>query len=243
LLDDGTLVATSSLSAGGGLANIVEDTTPQLGGYLDTNGFPINNAFTDTLVISGSVIIEASGSTNQSVFEIQGSQGQLFAITDDLSGDIFAVGDISGDPILNVNANGTVTISDKLEVTGSIEATGDITAFASSDERLKLHMTVIENPLEKLVLINGYEYDWNEEVQKDLRGHDIGVSAQEIQRVLPDIVKEKRNGYLGVRYDRITPLLIESNKALLNEINQVKEENKKLESRIARLETILSERL
>ena len=94
----------------------------------------------------------------------------------------------------------------------------------------------IENPLEKLVLINGYEYDWNEHLQKDLKGHDIGVSAQEIQKILPDIVKEKRNGYLGVRYDRIIPLLIESNKALL-------EQNKKLEARLKRIETILKDRL
>jgi hypothetical protein len=130
-LDDGTLINTSSLGGGGGISNVVEDTTPQLGGALDTNGFAIGTSLTDSHVITGSLTLRVSGST---VFDILGSQGQLFSITDDLTGDIFGVGDISGDSILNVNSAGVVTINDTLEITGSLIISGGIGQNALLDD-------------------------------------------------------------------------------------------------------------
>ncbi len=67
---------------------------------LGSNG---QSEFTDKLTLTSST----SGST---IFDIQGTSGQLFSITDDLTGDLFAVSDSSGVPILNVNANGAVTL-------------------------------------------------------------------------------------------------------------------------------------
>ena len=67
---------------------------------LGSNG---ESEFTDKLTLTSST----SGST---IFDIQGTSGQLFSITDDLTGDLFAVSDSSGVPILNVNANGAVTL-------------------------------------------------------------------------------------------------------------------------------------
>ena len=55
----------------------------------------------------GLIVTGASGGT---VVDIQGSQGQLFSVTDDLSGSIFAVSDISGVPILDVNSSGLVLL-------------------------------------------------------------------------------------------------------------------------------------
>ena len=49
-------------------------------------------------------------------------------------------------------------------------------------------------------------------------GHDIGVIAQEIQAVLPEIVTTRDNGYLAVKYEKIVALLIESNKELLKRV-------------------------
>ena len=82
----------------------------------------------------GLIVTGASGGT---VVDIQGSQGQLFSVTDDLSGSIFAVSDISGVPILDVNSDGTSYFdgnvgigtsnpSEKLNVSGNILATGTI---------------------------------------------------------------------------------------------------------------------
>jgi len=70
------------------------------------------------------LIVEGSGSA---VLDIQGSQGQLFSITDDLTGDIFSVSDISGVPILNVNAGGTTTIDGAVSSSADgIRSEGDI---------------------------------------------------------------------------------------------------------------------
>jgi len=59
------------------------------------------------------LIVHGSGST---VLDIQGSQGQLFSITDDLTGTLFAVSDISGVPIFDVNADGTTTLDGNLNL-------------------------------------------------------------------------------------------------------------------------------
>ena len=74
------------------------------------------------------LIVEGSGSV---VLDIQGSQGQLFSITDDLTGDIFSVSDISGVPIFNVNADGTTTID------GPLTLTNDETLDSTSDTSIK----------------------------------------------------------------------------------------------------------
>ena len=96
----------------------------------------------------------------------------------------------------------------------SVSCSGDITAN-TSDARLKDVIGIIENPLEKLSKINGYDFTWNE-TAKSLEGNSfddevqVGVMAQEIEEVLPEGVAEREDGYKAVRYEKIVPLLIES---------------------------------
>lgn len=66
------------------------------------------------------------------VLDIQGENGQLFSITDDLSGDLFGVSDISGIPILNVNADGTVSVDGTLDVVGDSTFTGNLVLTGSA---------------------------------------------------------------------------------------------------------------
>ena len=54
------------------------------------------------------------------------------------------------------------------------------------------------------------------------RGRDVGVIAQEVQKVIPEIVVERTNGYLGVDYKRLIPLLTESIKELKQEVEDLK---------------------
>ncbi len=113
----------------------------------------------------------------------------------------------------------------KLEVDGeisgsTIRASGDVIAFNSSDERLKDNIVQIENPLEKMESIGGYEFDWNNN-QQIYHGHDIGVIAQEIEKVLPEAVKDRGSGYKGVQYDKLIPLLIESIKELKQKVEDI----------------------
>ena len=119
---------------------------------------------------------------------------------------------------------GALTVDGGVGVAENIHAGGDVVAYASSDERLKDNLQVIQDPLDKVGQISGYEFDWNEKSPEwaQERGHDIGVVAQEIQKVHPEIVIERTNGYLGVDYKRIIPLLIESIKELKQEVEDLK---------------------
>ena len=106
-------------------------------------------------------------------------------------------------------------------ISGSqIEASGDVIAFGSSDERLKDNIQPITEPLWKVSQIGGYTFDWNDK-QDTYEGHDVGVVAQEIHKVLPEVVAERSNGYLGVKYEKIVPLLIESIKELNKQIEHI----------------------
>ena len=105
---------------------------------------------------------------------------------------------------------------------GDLRATNDVIAFYSSDKRLKDNIVRIENPLEKVGKIGGYTFDWNDK-QETYTGKDVGVIAQEIQEVLPELVTERDNGYLAVKYEKIVPLLIESIKELKQEVDEIKQ--------------------
>ena len=112
-------------------------------------------------------------------------------------------------------------------VTGNIRASADITAYYSSDRRFKDNLTRISEPNEKIKKINGYEFDWNEKHELYKNTHDIGVVAQEIEEVLPEVVTERDDGYKAVKYERIIALLIESNKDLLRRVEELEEKVKK----------------
>ncbi len=142
----------------------------------------------------------------------------------------------TGDVLLCGGSSATgVTITDA----GAIIAHGDITAY-SSDKRLKENIEVIESPLEKLSQLSGFTYDWDKESceKAGFKPNDekqIGVFAQDVQKVIPEAVKlapfdrnengESKSGdnYLTVQYEKIVPLLIESNKALLKRVEELEE--------------------
>jgi len=114
------------------------------------------------------------------------------------------------------------------DISGStIRASGDVIAFNSSDERYKDNIQPISEPLWKLSQIGGYTFNWNDK-QDVYEGHDVGVIAQEVHKVLPEVVGEKSDGYLGVKYEKIVPLLIESVKELTKKTKKLERELKKL---------------
>jgi hypothetical protein len=106
---------------------------------------------------------------------------------------------------------------------GLIRAEADIIAFSSSDERLKENKVLLADALEKVNKLNGYEFDWipMRGIHEN-EGHDIGVIAQEVEKVMPEIVTTRDNGYKAVKYEKIVPLLIEAIKELSNEVKELK---------------------
>jgi hypothetical protein len=115
-------------------------------------------------------------------------------------------------------------------VAGEIRATNNITAYYSSDLRLKKNIVPIQNALSSLNKIRGVRYEWTDDYIKKqggedgyfVRKDDVGVIAQEVQKVLPEIVVEREDGYLAVKYDRIVALLIEAVKELQVEVEELK---------------------
>ena len=104
---------------------------------------------------------------------------------------------------------------------GVLEVTGDITAFWTSDYRLKDNIDPIDNPLSKVLNLSGNTFDWND--KSDKSGHDVGVIAQEVLEVLPEAVVERDNGYLAVDYHKIIPLLVESIKELSGKVKDLEQ--------------------
>ena len=110
---------------------------------------------------------------------------------------------------------------------GSIRAINNITSYYS-DDRLKTKLGVIENALEKVCSLSGFYYEPNEVAQAlgyQLK-EEVGVSAQEVQAVLPQVVVPApiSDEYLTVKYENVIPLLVEAIKELSSKIETI--ENK-----------------
>ena len=191
-----TFNVTIDTGSTSGINSVVADTTPQLGGNLDLN----------TKTISGSGTISMVGNIS----------GQHITGSNVLATNVNATNLISGSIIKSANA----ISGSGLLIQGAIKATGDVTAFHSSDERLKDNVTPIEGAINKLSQIGGYEFDWNNSSEHS--GHDVGVIAQEIEKVLPEVVVTRDNGYKAVRYEKIVALLIEALKEQQLQIDELK---------------------
>lgn len=120
-------------------------------------------------------------------------------------------------------------------VAGEIRATADITAYYSSDERLKEDITPIENPIEKLMAIDGVTFNWKggfEEIHSHT-GADTGVIAQQVKALeLPGTVTTRETGYMAVNYEKLNALLIEGFKVQQLEINALKLEMQELKAKL-----------
>jgi hypothetical protein len=94
---------------------------------------------------------------------------------------------------------------------GRIDASGDVVAFSTSDKNFKENITPIENAIEKIRMISGNTYDWKSDMKEfhGFEGNDVGVIAQEIEAVLPQLVTTRETGYKAVKYDKLVALLIE----------------------------------
>jgi len=126
----------------------------------------------------------------------------------------------------NLTFDGNVLEVTHISASGNISGSegrfsGDVIAFYSSDKRLKDNIIQISNPIEKIKSIGGYEFDWNDN-QSTYKGHDIGVIAQEIEDIMPELVTTRDTGYKAVKYEKIIALLIEGIKEQQKQIDEIK---------------------
>jgi hypothetical protein len=197
IYSDGTNVVDAAFT------EVSSDISPQLSGDLDLN----SNDITGT----GNIIITGDINTTGNI---------------EITGTLTADNDVQADSIgVGTAPSGT---------TGQIRATDDITAFYSSDAMLKEDITNIPNPLEALKKINGVLFNWKDEwIKKQggedgyfVRKKDVGVIAQEVEKVLPEAVAQRKDGIKAVKYDRLTCLLIEAVKVLSDKVEKLTKEKK-----------------
>lgn len=179
-----------------------------------------------------------------------GATADVQAFDDDLA----AIANLSTTGVIQRTGSGTATASNSIQitslgvgtaasgVTGQIRATDTITAFYS-DERLKENIELIPNALEKVLTLRGVTYNSNQIAENygyKNKEKQVGVLAQDVQKVLPEAVKPapfdimqlgegieiSRSGenYMTVQYEKIVPLLIEAIKTLNKQIEELKEQ-------------------
>jgi hypothetical protein len=165
---------------------------------------------TGALVVSGGVGVGGTLTANT----IEVGRIKLDSSTDQIT-------TTSGNLDLCAADGSLVAICTNTTISGILSVTDDITAFWTSDERLKDNVTAIDDPLAKVISISGNTFDWNEKSNKS--GHDVGLIAQEIEKVLPEAVVTRDNGYLAVDYHKVVPLLVEAIKELSGKVEALEQ--------------------
>jgi len=105
-----------------------------------------------------------------------------------------------------------------LYANGTLVVTGDVNAY--SDERMKTNLVNIKSPLEKIKAISGYNFTWDNARNPERNGTgDVGLLAQEIEKIMPEAVHTDEKGLLVVSYNKIIPLLVEALKELSEKVH------------------------
>jgi hypothetical protein len=120
-------------------------------------------------------------------------------------------GDAAGSATITNLASQTLTL-DISSITGDLSVSGDVEAAnfnTTSDIALKENLNVIDSPLSKIEQLNGYTFNWKEN-KKDA----IGIVAQEVEKVFPELVVAGKDGVKRVNYDSLIPVMLEAIKEL-----------------------------
>lgn len=135
-------------------------------------------------------------------------------------------GSAENDNCFYVGCTNGVRIYGPLEVDGDISAEGDIIAFSSSDERLKENITSIDNCLQKVLSLDAIQFEWSNE-QSTYSGKDVGLIAQQVNKIAPEIVSKRDDGFYAMKYEKMIPLLVGAIKEQNQEIEKLEKEFEK----------------
>lgn len=211
--------------------------------YVEGGNISVSNTGIIPILMSSSITIsDPSGSFNETElyahpFKIEsGINNQTLWMGYDSSENVayIATADISGSrPLYLQQKGGDVYIgssdgSSNLTVTGT---TYSNTFHATSDMTLKENIVELENPLQKILNIQGKNYTWKKDASNILQS---GLIAQQVEEYIPELIQEN-NGIKTVNYNGIIPYLVESIKEQQNEIESLKEENTWLKANITSL--------
>jgi hypothetical protein len=143
---------------------------------------------------------------------------------------------------------GVINPSVKFQVAGDATITGKFNSNGiqeSSDIRFKKNITPLSNALENILKLEGVSYNWKQEEFPDRNfgtQTEIGVIAQEIEKVYPELVATDKEGYKSVQYSHLVPVLIEAIKEQQALIESLQKGMKDNESRYVDLKKFLGEK-
>ena len=178
----------------------------------------------DDLVLSGQLKMTGSTSGASDILVSGGNDGHCVMT---VTGHNSNVSILTIDGRGNAGGGGAGSASNIAEfimtnTTAQLNCKGDITAFASSDKNLKDNITPIPNALNKVLSVSGNTFTWNEKsIYSGEKG--TGVIAQEVEKVLPEVVSEDDDGMKSVAYGNMVGLLIEAIKDQQKQIDELKE--------------------
>jgi hypothetical protein len=171
------------------------------------------SAGTITATLTGNVTGNVTGNTS----------GTAATVTTAAQTAITSVGTLTSLTVSGATATGALT------VTGAVTATGDITAYYTSDKRHKNNIQTIPNALEKVTKLNGVTWEWNDDVNEVTKSTPkTGLIAQEVQEVLPEVVKTRDDGFLALDYSKMMGLMVEAIKEQQTQIHSLTIEIEKL---------------
>jgi hypothetical protein len=163
---------------------------------------------------------------NHSFLGMQNSTGNLLYLRNVAPGEINPTNPISlagttwgAVEVGDTTVHGNLTADGNILAGGDIIATGDVIGFflSPSDQRLKTNLMPIESALDSVCSINGVTFEWNataKEIRPNRVRREMGVIAQEVERIAPEVVSTGIDGYKTVAYDKLVPMLIEAIKEL-----------------------------
>lgn len=120
-------------------------------------------------------------------------------------------GDAAGSATVTNLGNTTLTL-DITSITGNLAVSGDVDAAnfnTTSDIALKENLNIIDSPLDKITQLNGYTFNW-----KETKKEAIGIVAQEVEQIFPELVVTGTDGVKRVNYDSLIPVMLEAIKEL-----------------------------
>jgi len=108
---------------------------------------------------------------------------------------------------------------------------GDVIAYTFSDQRIKDDIEILPDCLDKILAVDAVQFNWSDK-QNTYVGHDIGLIAQQVQSIAPEIVTERSDGYLAMKYEKMVPLLVGAIQDQQKIINEMRAEIDELKSKI-----------
>jgi hypothetical protein len=187
--------------------------------YNSTNPSGYITSSASSLSLSGNLTVSTGNATGGGI--ILADDGDIVDLNDGFCSMRFS----AGVRVFSANRGGSAAV--KLGNGGDIIASSDITAYGSpSDIRLKENIKPLENALDRVLKLQGVTFDWREDSETrqyvNLK-EDIGFIAQQVQEVVPELVRQNDNGYLSLRDRGMTALLVESIKELKKENNELRD--------------------